>query len=523
MQNSRRRPGGIALWIGVVLAAFCHHARAASIETAPASISETAFQSTSPCPFSAAKGFDQSRLVCGYLDVPENRRDPASSQRLRIPVAIVKSPGNTPKPDPVVFLHGGPGAAPLSAERVYQLFGGHMVGKDRDIIIYNQRGSLMTEPALRCDALLSVRIDAFAADLTLEERDQQISELAKECLRNLMSEGRDLNAYSAQENALDLRDLRQALGIEQWNLMAVSYGTIMSLEAARIDPKGVRSLILDSVVSFESDLFISEGNRNYTYAMSRLLDACKESTPCNSAFPALATTLSALLARLKETPISIEIARDKNGQTSEAIVNWHDFLIVTQWMLYNAETLRLIPLLISETHNGDYDLLTHLIETVYPAPKNQTDSAAGAFFAIVCRDQYTKRERSITSGAYDGYSMAGFLGNVCSDPAFDYAETPPYESFPSTVPTLLLSGYFDPTTPDIYAKEAAKHLPNAIQITIPNFGHSTLSGYTACQTVLAKAFLDDLKETEEFSCVDALPGPNFLLSKAEAMAHFAPD
>ena len=44
-------------------------------------------------------------------------------------------------------------------------------------------------------------------------------------------------------------DLRRLLGIEQWNLMAVSYGTYMSAEAARIDPDGIRAMILDSIVS----------------------------------------------------------------------------------------------------------------------------------------------------------------------------------------------------------------------------------------------------------------------------------
>ena len=230
--------------------------------------------------------------------MPENRSDHASDQ-LKIPVAIVKSASAEPKPDPVVFLHGGPGAAPLGSERVYKLFAGHMFGADRDIIIYNQRGSQMVQPSLDCGEALAARNDAYAQDLTLAQRDEAISDMATSCLRTLVAKGRDLHGYTAQENAADLHDLRTSLGIDQWNLMAVSYGVLMALGAARIDERGVRSLILDSVVSHESDLFMSEANRNFARSIDRLLGACAADAACAQTFPELDEKLSSLLVKLK--------------------------------------------------------------------------------------------------------------------------------------------------------------------------------------------------------------------------------
>ena len=475
---------------------------------------QNAFQEISPCPFPGADDVDPSRLRCGYLTVPENRSDPASDQ-LKIPVAIVKSASAEPKPDPVVFLHGGPGAAPLGSERVDKLFAGHMFGADRDIIIYNQRGSQMVQPSLDCGEALAARNDAYAQDLTLAQRDEAISDMATSCLRTLVAKGRDLHGYTAQENAADLHDLRTSLGIDQWNLMAVSYGVLMALEAARIDERGVRSLILDSVVSHESDLFMSEANRNFARSIDRLLGACAADAACAQTFPELDEKLSSLLVKLKAAPVAVSLNR-ADGGVQEIIVNWHDFLNLLHWMLYNSETLRLAPLLISQTEAGDTSLLTNLMDNVFPAPKNGSGGASASFFPIVCNDQY--RDRSAFSAQktrFDGFAITSFMERVCEQPEFEFANRGPLAPTPLETPTLLLAGYFDPMTPDIYAKQAEKNLPQSVFVSIPNFGHSTLSGYTACQTVLAKSFLDELKATEAFSCADDLKGPAFIFSPAE--------
>lgn len=480
---------------------------------------ESGFEVVSPCPFPAAKNADQSRLTCGYLTVPENRESP-TSQAIRIPVAIIKTLSAVPQTDPVVFLHGGPGGGSLSSERVFDLFSQHMFGTNRDIILLDQRGALMTEPNLRCDDLQTQQIDAYAENLTLTERDEKLSKLATDCLISLKAEGRDLHGYSAVENAQDLLDLRLSLGIDEWNLMAVSYGTLMALEAARVDKDGIRSLILDSLVSPESDLFMSEGPRNYSRAIGRIMDACTADASCDSAFPDLDEALVAVIADLKNQPILVTVSTDVPGETTEISINWHDFLSLTHWMLYNEGMTRLVPLLIDETHSGNPALLTYMADNVFPAPKNQGASALGAFLSIVCEDQYRTRPRTILAGDHDGFSIVSSIESTCSTPELGYADARNYSPLESAIPTLLLSGYFDPMTPDIYAEQVEKNMPQAIRVTIPNFGHSTLSGFTACQTVLANAFLDNLQRTDEFSCVNDLPPPAFITSVAEAMRIF---
>ena len=46
--------------------------------------------------------------------------------------------------------------------------------------------------------------------------------------------------------ATDLDAIRGALQVDRWNLMAVSYGTLVALEAMRRYPDGIRAALLDS-------------------------------------------------------------------------------------------------------------------------------------------------------------------------------------------------------------------------------------------------------------------------------------
>ena len=66
---------------------------------------------------------------------------------IRLHVAIVHT--ENPKPDPVVFLQGGPGANTLG-------FMGNLlflfkdIRLDRDLIMFDQRGTGYSEPTLNC-------------------------------------------------------------------------------------------------------------------------------------------------------------------------------------------------------------------------------------------------------------------------------------------------------------------------------------------------------------------------------------
>jgi hypothetical protein len=82
------------------------------------------------------------------------------------------------------------------------------------------------------------------------------------------------------------------------------------------------------------------------------------------------------------------------------------------------------------------------------------------------------------------------------------------ESVVSDIPTLLLSGEFDPTVPPEMAEVAAERLTNAYLYTFPALGHTSL-GRSECATNMMQAFLDAPERAPDATCVEELPALAF--------------
>ena len=162
-----------------------------------------------PCP--KLQGAETlAKASCGYLVVPENRSRP-NGRTIRLMVA--KYPARSPekRPDPVVYLAGGPGdIAPLE---VNGFIAADFI-RDRDIYVVSQRGTMFSEPALTCAAS-----DDFARELLglrfYSEATKRAHLAATEaCHRELAATGADLSAYNSTESAADFADLRKVLGFD---------------------------------------------------------------------------------------------------------------------------------------------------------------------------------------------------------------------------------------------------------------------------------------------------------------------
>ena len=178
---------------------------------------------------------------CGFLIVPENRDDP-ESRTLRLAVAILKSRSAEPQPDPVIYLHGGPGGSAIADASGWL---DHPLRDDRDFILLDQRVTGFSEPEL-CPELSKDDMTVMARDLSAEEATAERLALSLACRDELLSEGVDLASYNSDASSADLSDLRRVLGYDSWNVYGISYGTKLALTTMRNAPEGIRSVVLDS-------------------------------------------------------------------------------------------------------------------------------------------------------------------------------------------------------------------------------------------------------------------------------------
>src|SRR5262249_13059575 len=151
-------------------------------------------------------------------------------------VLVLPALSATPAPDPVFWLHGGPGAAATQTAAAAK--GGFLEGlrRDRDLVFVDQRGTGRSNP-LACDLGDDpADLDAFFGPLFPPD-------LVLRCRRKLEAIA-DLALYTTPIAMDDLDEVRAALGYERINLVAASYGTIAAQVYLRQHPDHVRSVFL---------------------------------------------------------------------------------------------------------------------------------------------------------------------------------------------------------------------------------------------------------------------------------------
>jgi hypothetical protein len=86
------------------------------------------------------------KTKCGYLVVHENQRT-KQGKTIRLPFAIMKSDSPTPLADPILYTGGGPGSSSIGMvnNRGYIPY-----LKNRDFIVFEQRGTRYAQPNLEC-------------------------------------------------------------------------------------------------------------------------------------------------------------------------------------------------------------------------------------------------------------------------------------------------------------------------------------------------------------------------------------
>lgn len=448
-----------------------------------------------PCTFEAPEG---ATVECGALVVPENRaRDPKDT--IRLAVAIFRSAGPNPAPDPIVFLQGGPGAPAIQpAVEAYDTVIAPFLA-ERDFIVFDPRGTGRTIPALNCNELQTTNLRDLQGQIPPNQRQAYYIGALQVCRQTLSSAGIDLTAYTSMAYAADVRDLLQALGYQQANLYAVSYGTRVAQIVLRDYPQVVRSVILDSVVPLESKILESlpETQEN---ARQTLFAACAADPGCAAAYPDLAKMYDAVLQRLDETPLRTTTSSIPEEGVLNVLVNGEVFADTITWMLRYSETIPSIPQVIGRAYAGNYDPLRYILSMPY---NTLSEINLGTYVSVSCHEQvYT--------------ATTGSVGLIVDENCKQWGAAPlsPVEIQPVTsgLPVLLISGRFDPVTPPDFARKAAANLGHPVTLEFPVHGHvPTASTVSDCARQAMQEFVRNPNAPIQPACLTEEQKVDFIL------------
>jgi pimeloyl-ACP methyl ester carboxylesterase len=425
---------------------------------------------------------------CGYLVVPENRSRPAG-RTIRLAVAIAPPVSPTPAPDPLTYLAGGPGGSAIGAAPVLIDAG---LNRDRELVLMDQRGATFSNP-LFCQK--SVRFVARRVGLVYDAASTGRRQAAatRACHRRLVRRGIDLGAYNTTESAADLADLRAALGIPQWNVYGVSYGTDLALTLMRDHPEGIRSVALGSVVP-PHEVSLGGFWDNVRRGFDNLFSACAAQVRCHKRHPRLRQTFTSLVRKLESRPLATRVRptpgapRVKVVLDGGALVNW---LVA---MALGPPSYPKVPNWIDQLAAGQ----PRNIAASWAALSQQAGN--GLQYGVECSEwvPYERKSKLLSKGrrAFPRYpdsvlAQAPQLPFAFKDcRVWDVPKAPAAQRAVtrSTIPTLLLSGTFDAVTPPRPARIAARTLPNSTVVAIPGVGHDPVAK-SGCAARVITSFL----------------------------------
>lgn len=447
-------------------------------------------------------------IQCGYLTVPEDRANP--QRTIRLHVAIVASHNDTPAPDPVIFLNGGPGAYTLENIGWLLPFTSDIL-THRDMIFFDQRGVGYSEPSLDCPEAAEARLAHIERPLDTAAWQAITLEAMSACRQRLATEGVNLSAYHSAASAADVEDLRQALGYESWNLLGVSYGTRLALTIMRDFGRtgAIRSAILDSVYPPQVNDYVDVGV-SAQRAFDLLFSRCEADAACNAAYPDLETRFYRLVDALNAAPLILPVSDRVNATIYRIPVTGDDLLEVVFDMMYDRNRISALPKMLRQIENGYSAILArYLTETLYIADW----FSEGMGMSVQCIE-----EASFTINA-DIQAAGGSLPPQLADKfvtdtenileicaAWQITPAPALENEPvrSDLPVLLLAGDYDPITPPAFAEETAVYLPNSFVFTFIGVSHGVMGGHR-CGIELAVAFLDDPTKPPPADCLPQSP------------------
>ena len=415
----------------------------------------------SPCPWpDRAHG---AHIDCGYLSVPEDRAKPGGNV-IRLAVARLRGSVRSRHPDPVIYLAGGPGESVVQRTHRF-VHDARFIWEERDLILLDPRGVGRSEPRLECPDYQGRKAELRKLDLDPDEALRREVDALLACKRTLSEEGIDVSAYSPQAVAADVADLAAAMGYGTYNLYGRGFGTMLALTVMRDFPENVRGVILDGV--WPPQVNAAEARHaNAASALHALFRRCEADPDCAQRYPDLEQDLWQVVDRYEIQPTTNWRFDHDSSEPFEVEVDGHFILrrVLESFRSRSLSGHSWIPYMpfhaVPEIRRGDRDVAEAFIEPSYRLQASIDDSAAWASLLCHAEGRFADRAGVLADrAAYprmvdpDAPDLVPALCAAWHDPTVEPMDRTPVAS---DIPTLLLSGEFDPDTPPRWADVAAE-------------------------------------------------------------------
>ena len=417
---------------------------AALAVTGPASARHAGLHGAHPC--AGVTGF-----TCATLDVPLDRAHPA---RGTLHLQVGMGENTSASRGVLLVLSGGPGqpglpmlngfvSRALTAERTWYR-----------IVVFDQRGT--GAGALDCTGLQG---EMGSSDLTPPS-----ARAVRACARKL---GARRAFFGTDDVVADMEALRLALGVDRWSLDGISYGTYVGERYALAHPSHVSRLVLDSVVP-QAGLF--DGG---------VVE-----------FAAVRRVLGSVCGRACVADLAAVVRHDHLGPRLLDALTFDSIADPTYRNYWN------VPAALHAARRGDRRLLNRFLSAASMYQRNTPAAVLdqGLHASALCADWRYPWGSSAAPLAGRAAKLRAAIARIPAQKLYPFdartalgngivrqclpwtptAPTPlPHGKI--RVPTLLVNGDHDLSTPLAWAREELAMTTHGKLVVVPGAGHSTQS------------------------------------------------
>ena len=463
------------------------------------------------CPFRNRIDYDRGDIECGLIRVPENR-EVEHSRTIELHFVRINAHGEDDegneveiRPDPVIYLTGGPG---VTVEGYVARLKDHGLVAQRDLYILEQRG--IGHSGDFCP-FFGDRNRANYIREDWDEHQRALFEQAGVCIEGARDAGVDVTGYHTFENARDVKALRMALGLDDWNVWGISYGSVLGQAYMKVDPEGIRAAVLDAIVPLDLQDLMRIPHW-HTRNLEMLFAACAEQDRCGRVYADLEQRYMNAITTMSEQPVILEVEPEERYPEGK-VVFFQDLIAGLPFsLLYEESNHAAIPAIL--------DGLTRAVERrnekfFRALALADMDSgfgiSMGMSVAVRCLDGYVDRwaesapadfrDYPILANAFSSLDALAETPELCRQFGLEPRDPAQFELVETDLPVLVANGAWDPVTPVPLAEYIMPGFANGELVIFPHAGHGPTRSLD-CAGDFLNGYFDDPGGELDTTCAE---------------------
>jgi len=370
---------------------------------------------------------DDSLRKKGVNENSDNKKE------IELSIALIPARRQSDRQDAFTLISGGPGQSAIESFPAVSFAFRHIM-RNHDVILIDQRGTGQSEKLVCENTSDSVGLNS----------NSDLNKVAQDALNCLESLPHDPTLFTSSMAVHDLEFVRQKLGVSQWNMYGISYGTRVALHYLRRYPDAIRTLTLDAVVPPHVSLG-PDINRLSQRALELIFKRCVDNSGCFSAFGDLTEPTLSLLDSLDDEPKSITFEDIATGSLTTMELTRQHLAVTIRLMSYSAQTAAILPSMLHDAIvNGNFAPLARQAKLQTQSLGNSL--ASGMHQTIVCTEDapfVSLEENTAKPATYLGEGTIESLMASCKHWPQGHIDADFKEPVVSDAPVLILSGEAD--------------------------------------------------------------------------------